>query len=45
MPEKNAFFSFNNFLNQISKTTNLEKRVAANNRNKCERFRNKWHSS
>ena len=45
MPEKNEFFSFNNFLNQISQITNLEKRVAANNRNKRERFRNKWHSS
>ena len=22
---------------------NLEKRVAVNNRNKCERFRKKWH--
>ena len=31
------------FLNEISKIKNLEKRVAANNQNKCERFRKKWH--
>ena len=29
----------NKFLNEISKTKNLEKRAAANNRNKSERFR------
>ena len=35
--------SFNNFLNEVSKIKNLEKRVAGNNRNKCKRFRKKWH--
>ena len=35
--------SFNNFLNKVSKIKNLEKRVAGNNRNKCKRFRKKWH--
>ena len=40
---KHGFLSFNNFLNEISKIKNLEKRVAANNRNKCERFIKKWH--
>ena len=38
-----GFLSFNNFLNEVSKIKNLEKRVAGNNRNKCERFRKKWH--
>ena len=28
MPEKNRFLYFNNFLNEISKIKNLEKRVA-----------------
>ena len=40
---KHGFLSFNNFLNDFSKVKNLEKRVAANNRNKCERFIKKWH--
>ena len=40
---KHGFLSSNNFLNEISKIKNLEKRVAANNRDKCERFRMKWH--
>ena len=40
---KHRFLSFNNFLNEVSKIKNLEKRVAGNNRNKCERFRKKWH--
>ena len=40
---KHRFLSFNNFLNEISKIKNLGKRVAANNRIKCERFRKKWH--
>ena len=35
--------SFNNFLNEVSKIKNLEKRVAANNWNKCDRFRKKLH--
>ena len=38
---KHGFLSFNNFLNEISKIKNLEKRVAANSQNKCERFRKK----
>ena len=42
-PRKYGFLSFNNFLNDISKIKNLEKRVAVNNWNKCERFRKKWH--
>ena len=37
------FLFFNNFLNEISKIKNLERRVAVNNQNKCERFRKKWH--
>ena len=40
---KHGFLSFSNFLNEVSKIKNLEKRVAGNNRNKCERFRKKWH--
>ena len=40
---KYRFLSFNNFLNEVSKIKNLEKRVAGNNRNKSERFRKKWH--
>ena len=40
---KHGFLSFNNFLNEISKIKNLEKRAAANNRNKCERFRKKLY--
>ena len=40
---KDGFLSFNIFLNEVSEIKNLEKRVAANNRNKCERFRKKWH--
>ena len=40
---KHRFLSLNNFLNGISKIKNLEKRVSANNPNKCERFRKKWH--
>ena len=40
---KHRFLSFNNFLNEVSKIKNLEKRVAGNNRNKCERFRKKRH--
>ena len=43
MPEKNGFLFFNNFLNEVSKIKNSEKRVTGNNRNKCERFRKKWH--
>ena len=38
---KHGFLSFNNFLNEVSKVKNLEKRGAGNNRNKCERFRKK----
>ena len=37
----NGLLSFNNFLNEISKIKNLERRVALNNWNKCGRFRNK----
>ena len=40
---KYGFLSFNNFLNKISKIKNLEKRAAVNDRNKCGRFRKKWH--
>ena len=40
---KHGLLSFNNFLNEISKIKSLEKRVAANNRNKCDRFRKKQH--
>ena len=40
---KHGFLSFTNFLNELNKIKNLEKRVAENNRNKCERFRKKWH--
>ena len=40
---KCGFLSFNNFLNEISKIKNLKRKVAVNNRNKCERFRKKWH--
>ena len=40
---KHRFLSFNDFLNEVSKIKNLEKRVAANNWNKCEKFRKKWH--
>ena len=40
---KYGFLSFNNFLNEINKIKHLEKRVAANNWNKCGRFRKKWH--
>ena len=40
---KYEFLSFNNFLNEISKIENSERRVAVNNWNKCERFRKKWH--
>ena len=40
---KYRFLSFNNFLNEISEIKNIEKRVARNNRSKCERFRKKWH--
>ena len=40
---KHGLLSFNNFLNEISKIKSLEKRVAANNRNKCDRFRIKQH--
>ena len=32
---KHGFLSFSNFINEISKTKHLEKRVALNNRNKC----------
>ena len=38
-----VFLSHNNFLIDISKIKKLERRVAVNNRNKCERFRKKWH--
>ena len=40
---KYGFLSLNNFLNEISKFKNLERRVAVNNRNKYERFRKIWH--
>ena len=40
---KYGFLFVNNFLNEISKIKNLERRVAVNNQNKCERFRKKWH--
>ena len=40
---KHGFLSFTNFLNELNKIKNLEKRVAENDRNKCERFRKKWH--
>ena len=36
---KDGFFSFSNFLNEINKIKNLERKVAVNNQNKCERFR------
>ena len=35
---KNGFLSLNNFLNEISKTKNLESRTAVNIQNKCKRF-------
>ena len=35
---KYGFLSFNNFLDENRKIKNLEKRVAVNNRNKCDRF-------
>ena len=35
---KNGFLSLNNFLNEISKTKNLESRIAVNIQNKCKRF-------
>ena len=38
---KCRFLSFNNFLIEISKIKNLEKRVAVDNHNKCEGFRKK----
>ena len=38
---KDGFLYFNNFLNEVRKIKNLEKRIAANNRNKCERSRKK----
>ena len=38
---KYGFLSFNNFLNEIDKTKNLERGVAVNTRNKRERFRTK----
>ena len=41
---KHGFLSFTNFLNEVSKIKNLEKRVARNNQNKCEQFRKKWHT-
>ena len=41
--KKYGLLSFNNFLNEISKIRNLERRVAANNRNKCKIFRKKSH--
>ena len=37
------FLSFNNLLNEIDKIKHLKRRVDANNRNKCERFRKEWH--
>ena len=40
---KYGFLSFRNFLDKISKIGNLEKIEAVNNRNKCKRFRKKWH--
>ena len=40
---KYGCLSFNNFLNEISKIKYLEKRVAAKNQNKSERFRKNWH--
>ena len=40
---KYRFLSFNNFLNELSQMKNLERRVAINNRNKGERFRNKYY--
>ena len=43
IPEKYRFLPLNNFFNEFSKIKNLEKRAAANNRNKCERFRKQWY--
>ena len=40
---KYSVLSFNNVLNEISEIKNIERGVARNNRNKCERFRKKWH--
>ena len=40
---KHGFSSFNNFLNETSKMKNLEKRLAVNNQNWCERLRKIWH--
>ena len=40
---KDGFFSFNNLLNVISKIKYLERRLVVKNRNKCARFRKKWH--
>ena len=41
--KKRGFLSFINFLNEISKIKNLERRVTVNNWNKFERFRKKQH--
>ena len=40
---KHVFWSYNNFLNEVSKIKNFVKRLAGNNRNKSERFGKKWH--
>ena len=40
---KYGFLSFNNFVNEISKIKNLERRIAVNKWNICEIFRKKWH--
>ena len=41
--KKRGFLSFINFLNEISKIKNLERRVTVNNWNKFERVRKKQH--
>ena len=43
MPENTDFYLLKKKLNEISKIKYLQKRVAVNNQNTCERFRKKWH--
>ena len=38
---KYGVLSFKNFLNKIRRIKNLERRIAVNSRNKCERMENK----
>ena len=43
MPENTDFYLLKKKLNEISNIKYLQKRVAVNNQNTCERFRKKWH--